>query len=68
MNSSSSTAAVNDPMPATTHPLTTEIDDDFEMEYEEVEEVGKEVEIEEGKDDDFGEDLTPIREENNQNG
>lgn len=63
MNPSSSTAAVNDPLPATSHPLTSEIDDDVEMEYEDVEEV----EIKEEKDDDFGEDLTPIREENNKN-
>ncbi|CAI9760184.1 unnamed protein product [Fraxinus pennsylvanica] len=67
MNPSSSTAAVNDPLLATSHPLTFEIDDDVEMEYEDAEEVGKEVEIEEEKDDDFGEDLTPIREENNLN-
>ncbi|KAL2473646.1 uncharacterized protein Fot_49382 [Forsythia ovata] len=60
MPSSSSSAAVVDPLPAARQPLSSEIDDDVEMECEE-------VEVEEEDDNDFGEDLTPIRDENHQN-
>ncbi|KAL2524206.1 Uncharacterized protein Adt_09260 [Abeliophyllum distichum] len=66
MPPSSSSAAVVDPLPATRQPLSSEIDDDVEMEYEEAEDE-IEVGVEEEEDNDFGEDLTPIREENNQN-